>query len=117
MLPLLVKKVLCVAVWLQCGCSMLQYVVAVCCSLSLLMLPLLLAKRYRVLQHVAVRLAVSCSALQCVAVFCSVLQRVAVRLAVSCSALQCAAVSCSVLQRVAVRLAVSCSVLRQCVAV
>jgi len=58
----------------------------------------------RVLQCVAV----CCSALQCVAVRCSVLQCIAV----CCSALQCVAVRCSVLQCVAV----CCSVL-QCVAV
>ena len=50
----------------------------------------------------------SCSVLQCVAVWCSVLQCVAV----CCSVLQCAAVCCSVLQCVAV----SGSVL-QCIAV
>jgi len=41
---------------------------------------------------------VSCSVLQCVAVWCSVLQCVAV----CCGVLQCVAVCCSVLQSVAV---------------
>ena len=54
------------------------------------------------------RIAVRCSALQCVAMLCSALQCVAVR----CSALQCVAECCSALQCVAVR----CSAL-QCVAV
>ena len=67
--------------------------VAVCCS---------------ALQYVAVR----CSVLQCVAVCCSALQCVAVR----CSVFQCVLVSSSMLQCVAV----SCSVLQcvvECVAV
>jgi len=64
------------------------------------------------------RVAVRCSALQCVAVRCSALQCVAVR----CSALQCVTVRCSALQYVAVRYstlqcaAVRCSAF-QCVAV
>ena len=54
----------------------------------------------------SVRVAVKCSAKECVAVCCSLLQCAAVR----CTALQCVAVCCSVLQCVAV----CCSAL-QCV--
>ena len=52
----------------------------------------------RATSNVRRRLAVCCSALQCVAVCCSVLQCVAVR----CSALQCVAVRCSASQCLAV---------------
>ena len=50
-----------------------------------------------------VKIAVCCSALQCVAVCCSVLQCVAV----CCSVLQCVAVCCSVLQCVAVHIRIT----------
>jgi len=109
--------------------SMSQYVVAVCCC-SVVLLQLCGAGRLQDVQVSCVAVGcsvVSCSVLQCVAVCCSVvccsvLQCAAVScVAVCCSVLQCAAVSClavccSVLQCAAVLcVAVCCSVL-QCVA-
>ena len=69
----------------------------------------------QLLLHLDLRVAPSCSVLQCVAACCSVLQCVAV----CCSVLQRVAACCSVLQRVAACcsvlqcLAVCCSVLHQ----